>query len=109
DDRILGREPVHRPVRGEVFDQPAQRAQHAAMRDDDGAARQLAAELRYADREVVVALALGRPEVPEARVALAGNGHRAGRELDMELSLVDAEGELDQPRIDGDGRKLDGE
>src|SRR5690606_33506164 len=42
---ILRREPVYRPVRREVFDQPAQRAQHPAMRNDNGAARQLAGEL----------------------------------------------------------------
>src|SRR5690606_3368056 len=62
---ILGRKPVDGALVREALDQVAQDAQDAAMRDDDRGANQRGAEIEHALRDILIALAPGRPEMPE--------------------------------------------
>ncbi len=77
------------------------------MGDDDGWSRDGRAEVGDAAGDVGIALAFGRAEVPETRLALAGDGHRAGGKLGVEVAFVEAEADLDEARIDSDvGERL---
>src|SRR5690606_37959856 len=53
-------------------------------------------------RKVVVAFPVRGPEIPEVRIALAGERHGARGEFGVQAALVKAEGDLDQAIIRDD-------